>query len=116
MFSLLLFFQLQLGQWGETEFGSEERKDKFLRLMGAYKKKPSAQSPEANVSPQSSRCSMTKDTEKALAQRLEQQYESAMNVTRNRRGLGLGYNPDEDPSNKTFYIDKTGSSKSVKLS
>lgn len=110
-----MFFYLQLGQWGETEFGSEERKDKFLRLMGAYKKKSSAQTPEANLSPQSSRRCMTKDTEKSLTQRLEQQYESAMNVTRNRRGLGLGYNPDEDPSNKTFYIDKTGF-KSVKLS
>jgi len=109
-----LFINLQLGQWGETELGSEERKDKFLRLMGAYKKKPSAQSPEANLSPQSSRRCMTKDKEKSLTQQLEQQYESAMNVTRNRRGLGLGYNPDEDPSNKTFYIDKTGS-KSVKL-
>lgn len=83
--------------------------------MGGLKHKPSTQAPEANVSPQSSRQCMTKGTEESLTQRLEQQYETAMNFSRNRRGLGLGYNPDEDPSNKTFYIDKTGS-KSVKLS
>ncbi|KAJ7371121.1 Small acidic protein [Desmophyllum pertusum] len=97
----------ELGQWGKTEFGSEERQEKFLRLMGAFKNKPSTQSPaDANVSPQSSQRCMTKDTESSLTQRLEQQYESAMDCSRNRRGLGLGYNPDQDPSNKTFYIDK----------
>lgn len=108
-------FNLQLGQWGEAQFGSEEKNEKFLRLMGAFKHKPSTQAPETDVSPHSSRRCMTKDTEKSLTQRLEQQYETAMDFSRNRRGLGLGYNPDEDPSKKTFYIDKTGS-KSVKLS
>lgn len=112
---LLIFFQLQLGQWGGVEFGSEERNEKFHRLLGAFKNTPSTQTPEANVSLQSSRRCMTKDTEESLTQTLQQQYESAMNFSRNRRGLGLGYNPDEDPSKKTFYIDKTGS-KSVKLS
>lgn len=112
---LVLIFKLQVGQWGEAEFGSEERNEKFLRLMGAFKKKPFTQAHDADVSLQSSRRCMTKDTESSLTQRLEQQYESAMNFSRKRRGLGLGYNPDEDPSKKTFYIDKNGS-KSVKLS
>ena len=57
---------------------------------------------------------MTKTIEESLTRRLEQQYEVAMDCSRNKRGLGLGYNPDEDPSNKMFYIDKSAS-KSVKL-
>lgn len=82
--------------------------------MGAYKNKPSMEPSGTTLSSKSSRHCMTKATEDSLTKGLEQQYESAMKFSRNRRGLGLGYNPDEDPSNKLFYIDKTAS-KSVKL-
>ena len=81
--------------------------------MGAFKNPTSTQA-SAVSSPPSSRRSMTKDTEESLTEQLEKQYEAAMDCSRNKRGLGLGYNPDEDPSNKIFYIDKSGS-KSVKL-
>ena len=75
---------------------------------------PTRQANDAASGPSSgSRC-MTKGTEESLTRRLEKQYEAAMDCSRNKRGLGLGYNPDEDPNNKTFYIDKTAS-KSVKL-
>lgn len=81
--------------------------------MGAFKKPSSTQAAVASSPPSARRC-MTKDSEDSLTRRLEQQYETAMDCSRNKRGLGLGYNPDDDPSNKKFYIDKNGS-KSVKL-
>ena len=81
--------------------------------MGAFKKSDSTQATGARSPPSIRRC-MTKGTEESLTQGLEKQYETAMDCSRNKRGLGLGYNPDEDPSNKKFYIDKSAS-KSVKL-
>ena len=102
----------QIGQWSEAEFGSPERTDKFRRLMGAYKETSNRET-GAN-SPSSSRHCMTKGSEELLTERLQQQYDSAMDYVRDRRGLGLGYNPDEDPKNKIFYIDKSAS-KSVSL-
>ena len=102
----------QLGQWSEAEFGSPERKDKFLRLMGAFKN-PSTQGSGAYNLSSVRRC-MTRGTEESLTERLQQQYETAMDSSRKRRGLGLGYNPDVDPANKLFYIDKSASA-SVKF-
>ena len=115
LFLFLFVLIFKLGQWGGADFGSAARNDKFLRLMGAFKK-PSAtrQANDAASGPSSGGRCMTKGTEESLTRRLEKQYEAAMDCSRNKRGLGLGYNPDEDPNNKTFYIDKTAS-KSVKL-
>ncbi|XP_015762504.1 PREDICTED: lysine-rich nucleolar protein 1-like [Acropora digitifera] len=104
--------QPKLGQWSEAEFGSPERKDKFLRLMGAFKN-PSTQGSGADNLSSVRRC-MTRGTEESLTQRLQQQYETAMDSSRKKRGLGLGYNPDVDPANKLFYIDKSASA-SVKF-
>lgn len=102
----------QLSQWSEAEFGSPERKNKFLRLMGAFKN-PSTQGSGAD-NPSSIRQCMTRGTEESLTERLQQQYETAMDSSRKRRGRGLGYNPDVDPANKLFYIDKSASA-SVKF-
>lgn len=88
----------QLDQWSEAKFGSPERKNKFLRLMGAFKKPTTQGSGADNLS--SSRQCMTRGTEESLTARLQQQYETAMDSSRKRRGLGLGYNPDVDPTNK----------------
>ena len=45
----------------------------------------------------------------SLEKKLQNQYEHAWETTKKRRGLGLEYDPTNDPKNKTFYIDKGGS-------
>ena len=58
---------------------------------------------------------MSKDEEKRLNNRLEMQYQQAFDTSRNKRGLGLGYDPNQDKSLKTFHIDVEGPSKSMKF-
>ena len=56
---------------------------------------------------------MSKTQEKSYNRALEGQYQRAFDFTRTSRGRGLGYDPNLDPENKIFFIDK--GSKSTKL-
>lgn len=74
--------------------------------MGVYKNKFLTELFGIILSLKFSRYCMIKVIEDFFIKGLEQQYEFVMNFSRNRRGLGFGYNSDEDLSNKLFYIDK----------
>ncbi|CAB3983451.1 Hypothetical predicted protein [Paramuricea clavata] len=72
-------------QWESAEFASVEKKEKFLRLMGAFK--PSTEQRETS---NYSAMAMNKEQEKAFASSLEKQYFQAMQSGKGK-GVGLGY-------------------------
>ena len=72
-------------QWDSAQFTSNEEKEKFLRLMGAFK--PSAKKRETS---NYSKMAMNRQQENAFASSLEQQYFLAKQ-TGKERGAGLGY-------------------------
>ena len=101
----------QLGSWGTSSFENDERKEKFLRLMGAFKQKGAGNvSGSQTKSGKASFQALPKDQEARLHKRLENDFERAMDIRLGRRGCGLGYNPHQDPDNKIFFIDKTAKS------
>ena len=58
---------------------------------------------------------MNKDEEERLNKKLETQYQNAFDTSRNRKGLGLGYDASNDTSLKQFHIDVQQPSKSIKF-
>uniref|UniRef100_A0A3B4H5R1 Small acidic protein-like domain-containing protein n=1 Tax=Pundamilia nyererei TaxID=303518 RepID=A0A3B4H5R1_9CICH len=91
---------LGLGQWSTAQFNSSEQQQKFLRLMGGFKKgfQPAATSTGgANMA-------LGKDAQQQLQQGLLGEFERAHSrrMDFNNRGAGLGFTA---PSNKKFSID-----------
>uniref|UniRef100_A0A669F0N2 Small acidic protein-like domain-containing protein n=1 Tax=Oreochromis niloticus TaxID=8128 RepID=A0A669F0N2_ORENI len=89
-----------LGQWSTAQFNSSEQQQKFLRLMGGFKKgfQPAARSTGgANMA-------LGKDAQQQLQQGLLGEFERAHSrrMDFNNRGAGLGFTA---PSNKKFSID-----------
>lgn len=88
------------GQWSTAQFSSSEQQQKFLRLMGGFKKgfQPAAAS--------TGRANMALGTEaqQQLQQGLLGEFERAhlRRTDYNSRGAGLGFTA---PSNKKFSID-----------
>ncbi|XP_039540867.1 lysine-rich nucleolar protein 1 [Pimephales promelas] len=89
-----------LGQWGTAQFDSPDRQNKFLRLMGGFKK---SSQPVAG-SPGSANMALGKEGQQTLQQGLLGQFERAQShhMDFKMKGAGLGFRA---PSNKTFTID-----------
>ncbi|XP_044046231.1 lysine-rich nucleolar protein 1 isoform X2 [Siniperca chuatsi] len=88
------------GQWSTAQFDSSDQQQKFLRLMGGFKKgfQPAAGSTGgANMA-------LGKDAQQQLQQGLLGEFERAHSrrVDFSNRGAGLGF---AAPSNKKFSID-----------
>lgn len=98
-----------IGQWGKASFESTSQRDKFIRLLGGFKKGNTDSNFKPAGKPKFSSAAMDKTEEEKLNQKLETQYQQAFDTTRKRRGLGLGYEPAQDKDIKSFYIDKTAS-------
>lgn len=82
--------------------------------MGGFKKSSKPEADQTSSQPSKTFGAMSKRRETDLNNALEEQYKRAFDFTRSSRGRGLGYDPNLDPDNKTFFIDKQ-SSKSTKL-
>uniref|UniRef100_A0A8C4Z2Z1 Small acidic protein n=1 Tax=Gadus morhua TaxID=8049 RepID=A0A8C4Z2Z1_GADMO len=79
-------------QWGAVDLGSDERKQKFLRLMGASKKEPTGRLVIGDHKSTSHFRSGTEDQK--IRGELEEQYHQGMDGKlsgRNRRHCGLGF-------------------------
>uniref|UniRef100_A0A8C6TUH1 Small acidic protein-like domain-containing protein n=1 Tax=Neogobius melanostomus TaxID=47308 RepID=A0A8C6TUH1_9GOBI len=90
---------LGLGQWGTAEFGCSEKQQKFLRLMGGFKKgfQP------ASSSGGGGNMALGRDAQQQLQQGLLGQFEHAQSrrMDSSNRGAGLGFKA----SSKRFSID-----------
>ncbi|KAK7161164.1 hypothetical protein R3I94_003985 [Phoxinus phoxinus] len=89
-----------LGQWGTAQFDSTDRQNKFLRLMGGFKK---SSQPVAG-SPGSANMALGIEGQQTLQQGLLGQFERAQShhMDFKMKGAGLGF---AAPSNKKFTID-----------
>ncbi|XP_048051966.1 lysine-rich nucleolar protein 1 [Megalobrama amblycephala] len=89
-----------LGQWGTVRFDSSDRQEKFLRLMGGFKK---SSQPVAGSSG-SANMALGKEGQQTLQQGLLGEFERAQSRHMNFKikGAGLGFTA---PSNKKFTID-----------
>ncbi|KAI4832887.1 hypothetical protein KUCAC02_015828 [Chaenocephalus aceratus] len=98
-----------LGQWSTAEFNSSEKQQKFLRLMGGFKKgfQPASDSSRA------ANMALGKGAQEQLQQGLVGEFERAQSrrIDFSNRGTGLGFTP---ASNKKFSID-IHSSRSVRF-
>nr|XP_060642283.1 lysine-rich nucleolar protein 1 isoform X2 [Anolis sagrei ordinatus] len=104
-------WESRFGQWSTAAFGSSERKDKFLRLLGGFKKSSSAsvaQSPSAHAPKPNMAFDWKK--EQSLQQDLQTEFEMAVN-RKHHRNIGLGFQP---AARKHMQIDKYAS-KSIKF-
>ncbi|XP_068452594.1 small acidic protein [Clinocottus analis] len=80
-------------QWSAADLGSNERKQKFLRLMGAGKKEPTGRLVIGDHKSTSHFRSGNEDQK--MNDQLEMQYQQSMDGKlsgRNRRHCGLGFN------------------------
>lgn len=99
----LTFFSIflqGLGQWSTAQFDSSAQQQKFLRLMGGFKKgfqAATGDTAKANMA-------LGKDAQQHLQQNLMGEFERAQarRADFGNRGSGLGYSA---PSNKKFAID-----------
>ena len=87
LFNIICLFQDEAFacQWQSAEFGDTAQKEKFLRLMGAYKT-----SNKKSTTSNYSVMAMNKQQEQRLSNSLEKQFLQAMQ-TRKEKGFGLGY-------------------------
>lgn len=101
------------GQWGTAFNENKDKQNKFLRLMGGFRKGTDEQASKVlKFSTKFANFAMDQSTEQTFHQHLEQQYDKAM-TSNLQRGVGLGFQPPPD-AGKKFYIDKVAS-KSVKF-
>ncbi|KAJ8001535.1 hypothetical protein DPEC_G00170500 [Dallia pectoralis] len=92
-----------LGQWGTAQFDSSDQQNKFLRLMGGFKK--GGQPMGASAAPAGrANMALTKDGQQSLQQKLLGEFERAQSrrMDFTGRGAGIGFSA---PSNKKFSID-----------
>ncbi|XP_035521476.1 small acidic protein [Morone saxatilis] len=86
-------------QWASADLGSNERKQKFLRLMGAGKKEHTGRLVIGDHKTTSH--FRSGQEEKKISDQLEMQYQQGMDGKlsgRNRRHCGLGFSePDPEP-------------------
>ncbi|XP_053551185.1 lysine-rich nucleolar protein 1 [Bombina bombina] len=100
----------RFGQWDTASFQCSEQKDKFLRLLGGFKKGNQAAFTKS-PSQQKANMALGKTEETALNRNLQEEFDKALNWKQSR-GSGLGFQPPAPK--KTFFIDKTAS-KSIKF-
>ncbi|XP_067912270.1 lysine-rich nucleolar protein 1-like isoform X2 [Heterodontus francisci] len=93
-------------QWDTTTFESTEQKNKFLRLMGAFKSSNQPQS--SGRSSGKPNMALNKEEQQKFNNTLQKEFDKALNLRQNR-GIGLGFQPFPNQNNKTFFIDKHAS-------
>lgn len=88
------------GQWSSAQFDSSDQQQKFLRLMGGFKK--SFQPSTGNTG--RANMALGKDAQQQLQQGLQGEFERAHSrrLDTSSRGAGLGF---AAPCNKKFSID-----------
>ncbi|XP_075420689.1 lysine-rich nucleolar protein 1 isoform X1 [Tenrec ecaudatus] len=100
----------KFGQWDTAGFENEDRKLKFLRLIGGFKNLSPPLSSHPHSTASRSNMALGKEAADGLRLSLQQDYERAKGRQHSRRaGLGFSRAPD-----KVFYIDRTAS-KSIKF-
>ncbi|XP_063052321.1 small acidic protein isoform X2 [Engraulis encrasicolus] len=85
-------------QWSGADLGTDERRQKFLRLMGAGKREPTGRLVIGDHKSTSHFRSGTED--QRMNAELEQQYQQGLDGMlsgRNRRHVGLGFSEPEPP-------------------
>ncbi|XP_031419423.1 lysine-rich nucleolar protein 1 [Clupea harengus] len=99
-----------LGQWGTAQFDSSDQQQKFLRLMGGFKKGNQPGTSSVGARPN---MALGKEGQQSLQQKLLGQFESAQNRRKDftNKGAGLGFSA---PSNNKFSID-VNASRSMKF-
>lgn len=93
-------------QWATADLGSSERKQKFLRLMGASKKEHTGRLVIGDHKSTSHHRSGQEDQK--MNEQLEQQYQQGMDGKlsgRNRRHCGLGFSEPEPVSLPSPSVD-----------
>ncbi|XP_020780644.1 small acidic protein [Boleophthalmus pectinirostris] len=86
-------------QWDSADLGSDERKQKFLRLMGASKKEPTGRLVIGDH--KSTSHFRTGQEDKRMNRELEDQFQQGLDGKlsgRNRRHCGLGFSEPEPPA------------------
>uniref|UniRef100_A0A3Q2P6M1 Lysine-rich nucleolar protein 1 n=1 Tax=Fundulus heteroclitus TaxID=8078 RepID=A0A3Q2P6M1_FUNHE len=98
-----------LGQWSTAQFDNSQQQQKFLRLMGGFKK----DSQVAEKTAGGANMALGKDAQQQLQQGLLGEFERAQmrKMDFSNRGAGLGFTA---PSNKKFTID-VNASRSVRF-
>ncbi|XP_053305729.1 small acidic protein [Spea bombifrons] len=89
------------GSWEQADLGNEERKQKFLRLMGAGKKEHTGRLVIGDH--KSTSHFRTGDEDRKMNDELEHQFQQSIDSTlsgRNRRHCGLGFSEEDSPSEK----------------
>uniref|UniRef100_G3Q580 Small acidic protein-like domain-containing protein n=1 Tax=Gasterosteus aculeatus aculeatus TaxID=481459 RepID=G3Q580_GASAC len=89
-----------VGQWGTAQFNSSEQQQKFLRLMGGFKKG----SAPAVGSTHTANMALGKEAQQQLQQGLLGQFELAKSrrINVSNKAAGLGFSA---PASKKFSID-----------
>ena len=96
------------GQWGTAQFESTDKQQKFLRLMGGFKKEGNNASPSGPCSARSN-MALAGEKQQDLQQALLGEFERAQSrrVDFSGRGAGLGFS--SAPPSKKFSIDANAS-------
>ncbi|XP_070534915.1 small acidic protein-like [Ptychodera flava] len=92
--------------WETADLGDDQRKQKFLRLMGAGKKEHHGKLHIGDHNPVHKR---TGDEEKKIQTNLEMQYQHSLSdklTGRTRRHVGLGFAEEEPPEKKDDKDEK----------
>lgn len=99
-----------LGQWSTAQFDSSEKQQKFLRLMGGFKKEFQ---PAAAAAATRSNMALGLGGQQQLQQKLLDQFDRAHSriLDSSNRGAGIGFTA---PVNKKFFID-VNASRSVRF-
>ncbi|CAL8285512.1 unnamed protein product [Arctogadus glacialis] len=99
---------LGFGQWGTAQFESTDKQQKFLRLMGGFKKEGNNASASGPSSVQSN-MALAGEKQQNLQQALLGEFERAQSrrVDFSARGAGLGFS--SAPPSKKFSIDANAS-------
>jgi len=110
---------MKLGQWQTASLDSQQRENKFFRLLGGAKA-GGVGSPQASdnkkaglfksLSGKCGNAAMAKEQQESFFKTLENQFESARNLGLQNKGGGLGFHKDP-AEGKKFHID-TGVKKS----
>ncbi|KAG2455770.1 lysine-rich nucleolar protein 1-like [Polypterus senegalus] len=97
--------QPDLGQWETASFKNTEQRNKFVRLMGGFKKENSQPGNQRQPSTSHSKTALNQEHEEKLNLNLQSQFEKAHNrwMQPQQRGAGLGF---QTAPNKKFHIDR----------
>lgn len=104
-----MLFGAQFGQWSTAQFDSTDKQQKFLRLMGGFKKATLLTGgPGPGTGTVRPNMALAQDQQQNLQQALLGEFERAQSRRADISGRGTGFGFSGPPS-KTFHIDATAS-------